>query len=97
MEFPTSQTDIPTPSGDCTPVSLIKSKRLRPVDKTETHVTIQFFTPAVQGKENELIGISQKSSLSPGVFTQKSYHNTGFTPKNLQKSLLEKGEDANNR
>lgn len=99
MEFKKSEKSLPTPSANCTPVSLIKTKRLRPVEKiTDAQVTIQFFTPNVQKeKENEFTPSSQKSNLSPGIFTRKSFHNTGFTPRNIQNSLSEKREDALNR
>ena len=89
---------IPSPSPGCTPISIIKTKRLRPAGKiSETSVVIQFFTPNGQEKENNLIPSSHSQKLSPGIFSQKSFHNTGFTPRNLQKNLIDKGVDTINK
>ena len=85
MDFNSNFEDLPTPASVCTPISVIKTKRLRPVVKdAETQVVVQLFTPsASQGKENTWIS-TKKSLISPGVFISKSFHTTGFTPKSLK-------------
>lgn len=88
-------TNLLTPSSNCTPVSIIKSKRLRVTEKhTETQVTIQFFTPNVREKENS---IASSHKTSPVMFMAKSFHNTGFTPRNLVSSLNEKLKEHDNK
>jgi hypothetical protein len=91
-----SNEPIPTPSSECTPISVIKTKRLRPIRKSnEAQVTVQFFTPTVPQEKENAIAQTHKPEL-PGFFTTKSFKSAGLVPKNLVSSLSDKTTSINN-
>jgi hypothetical protein len=90
MDLKFNDKPLPTPASACTPVSIIKSSRIKPpLAGVETEVIIQFFTPVQENKENS--SFSSKQSRS-GIFMPRSFHNTGFVAKS---STLSEKKDPN--
>ena len=61
---------LPVPSALCTPVSIIKTKRLRKTDEnSENRIFIQFFTPDTRPSESKT-ALSTDSKNSSNKKTQ---------------------------
>ena len=94
MDLKFNDRPLHTPASACTPVSIIKNKRLKQPQRIEdSEVVIQFFTPAPENKENNSTPLVNKQGSS-GIFMPKSFHNTGFLPRHSTLSE-KKVEDPN--